>query len=87
MTTLNLLERRKARRLARVAWVESNGDAELAETIFRSSPEAVKIDPNTILLFLQIAMVLWKFWKENKITHPTHTPRMNEPVDWVGTNA
>lgn len=79
---MNRLLKRKARRLARYAWVSSGGDKEKAEEIFKASPDLSKLDPATILAILQIALLLWKWWNETNKTFPGAAPEIGEPVDY-----
>ncbi len=79
--TLKLVERRKARELARECWIDAEGDSTKAETLFRQRSDRVSIDPATILLILQIAIQLWSWWQKHKVSEPTSIPCGDEPVD------
>ena len=39
-----------------------------------------KLDPATILLFLQIAYKLWQWWRDNKVSDPSVVASAGEPT-------
>lgn len=77
--TLTLAERRSARRKARRFWIESGGNSRMAEQMFRTDPDMASLDPQTILLLLQIALKLWLWWREQNISEPSESPVDGEP--------
>jgi hypothetical protein len=83
VSRLTLRQRRDARRVARECWMTAGGDIELAESLMRARPEFTSIDPQTLLLLLQIALQLWKWWKENNVSEPSVIPSVVEPGDWL----
>jgi hypothetical protein len=76
------LNKRKARRIARVAWIASGGDIAKAEELMKASHELSKLDAATVLALLQIALMLWKWWNENNKKSPPLLPESNEPVNY-----
>jgi len=39
-----------------------------------------KLDPATIALFLQIAVMLWKWWRDRKVSDPSIVASAGEPT-------
>ncbi len=68
----------RARRLARQAWIEANGDYDKACEIIGTL--------TVIDAVLQIAYLLFKFWKDTRVTIPSEEPMQGEPeyvgLDW-----
>jgi hypothetical protein len=79
---LKVRQRFLARHIARDAWIASNNSGDEAKLLFEADCRVRGIDPATVLLLLQIAMLLWKWWSENKISEPSVVPSAAEPVDW-----
>ena len=79
---LNLRQRLLARHIARDAWIASHGNGDEAKLLFDADCRVRGLDPATILLLLQIAMLLWKWWKENNVDEPSVVASASEPVDW-----
>ena len=77
---LNLSDRRLARSLARHAFIESRGDIETAEVLFRGNSKLVGIDPATILLLISIAFKLWQFWSSRRHDEPSSVASLDELV-------
>ena len=71
-----------ARAVARSAWIKCNGCGEDAIIDFRADRRLHGIDPALVALLLQIALLLWKYWLENKIDTPSVVPSALEPVDF-----
>lgn len=71
-----------ARSVARESWVESKGCGDTARLIFEQHPRVTSLDPATILMLVQIAIALWKFWQSMKLSEPSETPSETEPVSW-----
>jgi hypothetical protein len=70
------------RAAARVAWVKSGGKGEDAVIVFQDDPRLYGLDPALIALLVQIALLLFKHWLENKIDEPSVVPSADEPVDY-----
>lgn len=75
---LSRQQRREARELAREAWIESRGDSARAKSIFEAKAKTRGIDPGTLLLLLQIALQLWKWWQENQNDNPSVVESSND---------
>jgi hypothetical protein len=53
-----------------------------ARMLFQSDPRVqriAKLDPATIALFLQVAVMLWQWWRDNKISEPSVVAMSGEP--------
>ena len=83
---LKLRMRLAAREIARHSWVQSNGNGDEARLLFERNERLQKFSPAMILLMLQIAMELWKWWRERKIKEPSVVASMDEPIDWSDDN-
>ena len=79
-------DRRKARRLARHYWIVSGGDRAKAEEMLRADPSVSNIDPQTLLILLQIAFKLWQWWSEQNTSEPPQIPAADEPIDYEGND-
>lgn len=82
MGNVRLRMRLLARAVARSAWVDCKGCGEDAIIGFKSDRRLQGLDPALVLLLVQIAMLLWKYWQENKIDTPSVVPSALEPVDF-----
>ena len=65
-------DQRDLRDAASDAWKQSSGLWRRlhAREIFKRDPRVAKFDAATIILLVQIAWELWKFWRDNKISDP-----------------
>jgi hypothetical protein len=70
------------RAAARSAWVKSGGKGEDAVIDFQNDPRLYGLDPALIALLVQIALLLFKYWMENRIDEPSVVPSLDEPVDY-----
>lgn len=61
-----IAERIEARKMAREAWAMSGHDPEVAAEIFKELGREKSINPDTIYVLLQIALELYKLWREWK---------------------
>ena len=82
MGNVRLRMRLLARAVARSAWIKSGGGGEDAIIDFQADHRLRGIDPALVALLLQIALLLWKYWLENKIETPSVVPSTLEPVDF-----
>ena len=76
-------DQRDLRDAASDAWKQSWGLPFVAYFRFKRDSRVERIagfDPATILIFLQIAMALWKFWRERKISDPSVVASAGEPT-------
>ena len=71
-----------AREIARYAWVMSHGRGDDARLLFEKNERIQKFSPATILLMLQLALALWRFWKDRGIDEPSAVASRDEPIDW-----
>lgn len=76
-----------ARAVARSAWIDCKGCGEDAIVGFQADRRLYGIDPALVALLLQIALLLWKYWQENKIDVPSVVPSALEPVDYETEDA
>jgi hypothetical protein len=70
------------RAAARAAWVKSGGKGEDAVIDFQNDPRLYGLDPALIALLVQVALLLFKYWMENRIDEPSVVPSADEPVDY-----
>jgi hypothetical protein len=70
------------RAAARSAWVKSGGKGEDAVIDFQNDPRLYGLDPALVALLVQIALLLFKYWMENRIDEPSVVPSVDEPVDY-----
>jgi hypothetical protein len=70
------------RAAARSAWVKSGGKGEDAVIDFQNDPRLYGLDPALVALLVQIALLLFKYWMENRIDEPSVVPSADEPVDY-----
>ena len=82
LKVLRLRMRLAAREIARYAWYASHGRGDDARLLFESNERIQKFSPATILLMLQIALALWRFWKDRGIDEPSVVASLDEPIDW-----
>lgn len=82
MGNVRLRMRLLTRAVARSAWVRSGSKGEDAIIDFNGDPRLYGLDPALVALLLQIALLLWKYWHENKIDVPSVVPSALEPVDY-----
>jgi hypothetical protein len=75
------------RAAARSAWVKSGGKGEDAVIDFQNDPRLYGLDPALIALLVQIALLLFKYWMENRIDEPSVVPSADEPVDYETEDA
>lgn len=61
------------------AWRRSGGSPLHAHRLFKRDPRIVGLDAGTIILILQIAWKLWKWWKEHNVSEPESVRRGDEP--------
>lgn len=76
---LRFRQKWQARQAARQCWMTCEGDAAKAEAMFRGMPEYASLDPATIMAILQIALMLWKWWKETNTSEPSLVAHHDEP--------
>lgn len=81
-TTATRRQKRLARRAARNAWMRCGGNLQVAEAMFRDEMAMESIDPQTLLILIQIALTIWKWWKEKNVSEPSIVASSDEPVDW-----
>ncbi len=81
-TTATRRHKRLARRAARSAWMRCGGNLQVAESMFRDEMAMESIDPQTLMILLQIALMLWKWWSENNVKEPSVVASSDEPIDW-----
>ena len=81
-TTVSRREKRLTRRAARNAWMRCGGNLEVADAMARKELEMQGIDPATLLLLLQIALTLWKWWQSQNVKEPSVVESSDEPIDW-----
>jgi hypothetical protein len=79
---LNREQKQIGRQISANAWVVSQGNYETAVRIFKADHRLVGLDPATIVLLLQLAWLLWKYWHAKKITEPESVASELEPVEW-----
>ena len=60
-----------ARSLARHAWLESEGDLETAEILFRGNSRLVGLSPLMISLLMLLAQAFWQYWISRNIIEPS----------------
>lgn len=82
MGNVRLRMRLLTRAVARSAWVKSGSKGEDALIDFNNDPRLYGLDPALVALLVQIALLLWKYWHENKIEVPSVVPSADEPVDY-----
>jgi hypothetical protein len=75
------------RAASRMAWVKSGGKGEDALIDFQNDPRLYGLDPALIALLVQIALLLFKYWMENRIDEPSVVPSSDEPVDYETEDA
>ena len=73
MARLSLKERRLARKIARKAWIDANGDAELAEANAKAELAKVGLPPFVIELLAAIIVKLIIEWMNRN---------EKEPAEW-----
>lgn len=78
---IRLSLRRLARQVARDAWIKSKQQGDTARSLFESDPRLMALDPATVLALLQIALLLWEWWRKRKIEEPSIVAMSDEPVD------
>lgn len=72
-------QRRIARQVARRCYIDNPGDIEAAELAFKTDRQIVSIDPAIVVLLIQIAWALWRWWRERNVTTPSEHWQSNEP--------
>ena len=79
-------DQRDLRDAASHAWKQTN-DRLLpklrAKMLFQQDARVqriAKLDPATIALFLQIAVMLWKWWRDRKVSDPSVVASAGEPT-------
>jgi hypothetical protein len=82
MSTATRRQKRLARRAARNAWMRCGGNLEVADAMFRDEMRMESIDPKTLMILLQIALMLWKWWQSQNIKEPSVVESSDEPIDW-----
>jgi hypothetical protein len=82
MGNVRLRMRLLTRAAARSAWVKSGGAGEDALIDFQNDPRLYGLDPALVALLVQIALLLFRYWFENKIDEPSVVPSADEPVDY-----
>lgn len=80
MARLSLKDRRLARKIARNAWLESNGDAELAELNARAELNRVGLPPFVIELLAAIIVKLIIEWMNRGEKNPSE---MSAELDYT----
>lgn len=73
MARLSLKERRLARKIARKAWIEAGGDAELAETNAKAELAKTGLPPIVVEILVTIIVKLIVEWL---------TSGTKEPAEW-----
>ena len=66
-------DQRDLRDAASDAWKQSGGKYLRSAMLFRNDSRVTriaKLDPMTIIFFLQAAYKLWQWWRANKISDP-----------------
>ena len=76
---LKLVDRIKARQAARQAWIASKQQGEDAILLVQQDSHIAKLDPATIALIIQIAIMLFKFWQSRQIDEPSVVIQADEP--------
>jgi len=69
-----MLRRRHKRlsyEIAREAIIACQGDAEAALAYFRAHPRLYAINPQLLVLMIQIAIMLWNYWRDRSISEPS----------------
>lgn len=79
---LKLRQRLLARHIARDAWIASRGSGDEAKILAEADCRVRGLDPATIMLIIQLAMLLWEYWSKKKIDEPSTIPSALEPVNW-----
>jgi len=75
---LNPNRRAIARSLARLSWMQAEGDLETAEILFRGNPRLVGLSPLMISLLMLLAQAFWKYWISRNIIEPSVVASMDE---------
>jgi len=63
--------KRLAREIARESFIACKGDTEASLAYFRAHPRLFAIDPQLIVLMIQIAIMLWKLWQSRSVSEPS----------------
>jgi len=77
-----LVNKKKARQIARTAWIRSLGDKQEAEKIAR---EEVRYEFGiityvvVIYYVMSICIKLWEFWSKSNVLIPPNEPMQGEP--------
>jgi hypothetical protein len=76
----------EARNCAAQCWIESGGDFEKALHHYRrrhGGCRSVLVWIQVSAALIQIAYTLWKWWRDNQVTHPpVDRPMEGEPCDF-----
>ena len=79
MQNIRSRDKRLARHVAREAWIDTDGNIERSEILFRDNEHITKLDPMTIIALIQIAIEIWKWWQSRKIAQPSVIASSDEP--------
>lgn len=76
---LNIIQRVAARAIVRKKWIESGGDVDKALELYKADHELVGIDPALMLLLVELALALLKYWRDSRVGSPPFLPLTTEP--------
>jgi hypothetical protein len=74
-----VLSRREMRQIARKHYMQCDGDIEACESALRKDPQLYGFDIATVLMIVQIALALWRFWSSHSISEPSIVATADEP--------
>ena len=84
--SLRLPGRQLAYVAARRAWIQARQQPEDAQIEFRGDFRVRGFSPAMIELLLRIAILLFEYWRQNKVDEPSAVPTGLEPIDWEESN-
>lgn len=77
---LTFFQRSEARRIARQVYTDPQlRTEEQRKLAFDDRASRQGLDPATIFLLIQIAIKLWQWWSDNKVSNPKIFPTEGEP--------
>lgn len=80
MARLGLLRKRLAARVAKDAWVASNGDKDAYEAAVKADERLVGIDPATIILIIRLIWAAYEWFKNRKASAEQHLETSEDDI-------
>lgn len=69
-----------ARTVAREAWIHCSGNTDEAMSEVDADLQSLGLDPATIALIIEIALMFFNWWRQHNVSRPSRLPQVGEPV-------